>query len=134
MTAGQKKWIWVAIAALIVIAIGKGSDNGRDAMIKLLGTVGVVAIVIWVISTGVRSGISQSHKLSPSSPTPHASSANHDDSGRYRVWGVDRQTKMDTSWVGSAESQANAKVKAELEGIIVTSIRRESHSGNDSEA
>lgn len=40
--------------------------------------------------------------------------------GQYLIKGVDRETKMDTSWRISADSSENAKVKADLEGIIVT--------------
>jgi hypothetical protein len=49
-----------------------------------------------------------------------------DGPGLYRVIGVDRATKMDTTWRVRAESRENAKVKAELEGIVVTAIERES--------
>jgi hypothetical protein len=45
-----------------------------------------------------------------------------DGPGRYRVSGVDRESKMDTSLVLRADSAANAKVKAELEGVIVTAV------------
>ena len=44
--------------------------------------------------------------------------------GKYEVFGVDRQSKLDTSWVVTASSEANARVKAELEGIIVTAVNR----------
>jgi hypothetical protein len=42
--------------------------------------------------------------------------------GRYVVVGVDRETKLDTTWRVTAANRENARVKAELEGIIVTSI------------
>ena len=45
--------------------------------------------------------------------------------GRYVVRGVDRQTGMDTTWRCTAESEANAKVKGELQGIVVTSVERD---------
>jgi hypothetical protein len=45
--------------------------------------------------------------------------------GRFRVIGVDRESRMDTTWHCQAESEANARVKAELEGIIVTAVERE---------
>jgi hypothetical protein len=51
-----------------------------------------------------------------------ASSA--DGEGDYVINGVDKATKMDTRWHCKAASRANAKVKAELEGIIVTSIEK----------
>jgi hypothetical protein len=41
---------------------------------------------------------------------------------RFRVVGVDRESKYDTELVVVAQSAANAKVKAELEGVIVTDV------------
>ncbi len=41
---------------------------------------------------------------------------------RFRVRGVNRNTRQDVVWLCDADSPANAQVKAELEGIIVTSI------------
>ena len=42
--------------------------------------------------------------------------------GRYKVRGVDRASKMDTSMVVTADSAENTKVKGELEGIVVTKV------------
>lgn len=44
--------------------------------------------------------------------------------GRFEVFGVDKESGMDTRDVISANSAANAKVKIELQGIVVTSVRR----------
>jgi hypothetical protein len=43
--------------------------------------------------------------------------------GMYEIIGVDRKTKMDTTWFVQAISKANALAKAELEGILVTDIK-----------
>ena len=43
---------------------------------------------------------------------------------QFKVYGVDRQTKMDRVWPCTADSPENARVKAELEGIIVTQVER----------
>ncbi|HEX8911014.1 MAG TPA: hypothetical protein VF796_01545 [Humisphaera sp.] len=48
-----------------------------------------------------------------------------DGPGRFRVAGVRRDTRQDVVWVCEADSSANARVKAELEGIVVTDVRRE---------
>jgi hypothetical protein len=45
-----------------------------------------------------------------------------DGPGHYRIEGVDQNTKDDVTRDIHADSLANAKVKAELDGIIVTSI------------
>jgi hypothetical protein len=47
-----------------------------------------------------------------------------DESGQYRIDGVNRETKMETTLHVRATSIANAKVKAELDGIIITSIKK----------
>lgn len=44
--------------------------------------------------------------------------------GRYRVAGVVHQTGTDTTLYIEADTLANAKVKAELRGVIVTDIRK----------
>ena len=44
--------------------------------------------------------------------------------GRYRVAGVDKNTRADREEVIQADSRANAQVKAELDGIIVTAVNR----------
>jgi len=45
--------------------------------------------------------------------------------GTYLVKGVDRNTRQDTSLRIQAESEANARVKADLAGIVVTSVQFE---------
>jgi hypothetical protein len=47
-----------------------------------------------------------------------------DGPGRFRIVGVNKESKMDVTWYCEAQSSANAGVKAELEGIIVTRIDR----------
>ncbi len=47
-----------------------------------------------------------------------------DGPGRFALYGVDRETAMDTRIVIDADSADNAKVKAELRGVLVTRIER----------
>jgi hypothetical protein len=47
-----------------------------------------------------------------------------DGAGRYRVFGVERETEKDQKIVIEAESRDNARVKAELRGIVVTRIEK----------
>lgn len=49
----------------------------------------------------------------------------NDGPGRYRVIGVISATGADTKMYIDAETLANAKVKAELRGVIVTDILKE---------
>jgi hypothetical protein len=51
-------------------------------------------------------------------------SAPTDSPGLYRIHGVNRDTKNDATKEIQADSAANAKVKAELDGIIVTSVTK----------
>jgi hypothetical protein len=57
-----------------------------------------------------------------SEPAPPAPASGNYGPGKYRVGGVDRESKMDTWIVVNAESATNAKVKGELEGIVVTKV------------
>jgi hypothetical protein len=57
-------------------------------------------------------------------PTPPPLFVPPDQPGRFRVIGVDRASGYDTHIDVSADSEANAKVKGELAGIVVTRIRR----------
>ena len=47
-----------------------------------------------------------------------------DGPGRFRVLGVNKESRADTELVVEAGSAANAKVKGELEGIVVTGVER----------
>jgi hypothetical protein len=47
-----------------------------------------------------------------------------DGPGRYRVQGVDRKTEQDTTFDIEAQSAANAKIKAELRGVVVSEITK----------
>jgi hypothetical protein len=44
--------------------------------------------------------------------------------GRFKVSGVERATRKASVWYCEADSEANARVKAELEGIVVTAVER----------
>src|SRR3954447_13966961 len=48
-----------------------------------------------------------------------------DGPGRYRVGGVNRATGADVTLHVDAATLANAKVKAELQGVIVTAVEKE---------
>jgi len=43
---------------------------------------------------------------------------------KWKVSGVEKTSGEDTTWYIEAESRANAKVKAELKGMIVTAVER----------
>ena len=45
--------------------------------------------------------------------------------GKFKVAGVRRDSRQDVVWYCEADSPANAQVKAELEGIIVTAVERQ---------
>ncbi|MGA3066082.1 MAG: hypothetical protein ABSF29_04460 [Tepidisphaeraceae bacterium] len=60
----------------------------------------------------------------PVEPALSPISISGDGPGRYRIDGVDRASKMDATQYIDAQSAANAQVKAELEGMVVTSITK----------
>jgi hypothetical protein len=58
-----------------------------------------------------------------SAPPPPATSPDNGE-GMYCVVGVDKESGMDTTWHVHAVSAANAKVKGELQGIIITQVTK----------
>jgi hypothetical protein len=110
-------------------------DAARYQLAGLLFLIGIVFVVVWVISATTRARIHKEWGRSPApsprpSPTPSLTVREERDvklaelPGRFQIIGVDRESKLDTTWTVNADNEANAKVKAELEGIIVTRIRR----------
>jgi hypothetical protein len=47
-----------------------------------------------------------------------------DGAGRYQIFGVERETEKDQQFTVEADSRANALVKAELRGVVVTRIEK----------
>ena len=47
-----------------------------------------------------------------------------DGPGNYKIVGVDSATRQDKQLTLQAESRANAQVKAELDGIVVTAVSK----------
>jgi hypothetical protein len=107
-------------------------------LLSLLILVGVVGAVILIIKYAVKKGVQEAQSSQKpgipnlkSNPKPSGFpiitripeySPPTDGPGRYRVQGVDRNTKSDITRDIPADTLANAKVKAELDGIIVTSV------------
>lgn len=83
----------------------------------LAALAGVGVLVIYLVSrprppTGLPSGFPVGPASFPPGPA------------EYKVYGVDRQTKTDRVWSCTADSPENARVKGELEGIVVTRVER----------
>jgi len=141
----------IAIVAIIVIVRvafsgdprSEGQEESVDNFVHailapalLLGLIGLVILIIkYAVKTGIEeardSSIPEAKTISMPKPggfpvvtrIPEYAPPT-DGHGRYRIEGVDRQTKMDTTLHVQADSAANAKVKAELEGVIVTSVAK----------
>jgi hypothetical protein len=86
----------------------------------ILVVVGIVLLIVWAFRSADAHPTSQPQSAPPLPPPVPASGP-----GQFKISGVDRVTKQDRVWHGQADSPANARVKAELEGIIVTAVERE---------
>jgi hypothetical protein len=111
-----------------------------DPLFVLLLWILAAAVFVALIAIGVRLGtggrayddplhpnnIARTMATIPTDPKAKSRAeelaANRDRPGRWKVVGVDRATKMDTTFHTNADSEANARVKAELEGIVVTTV------------
>jgi hypothetical protein len=91
---------------------------GPFEMIFLLLLLAVpCAVVLVVLRAG--SGRKELPSAFPVLPITEA-----DGPGRYRIVGVDKSSKSDKELIIEAASRANAQVKAELDGVVVTSVAK----------
>jgi hypothetical protein len=81
----------------------------------------LAAIVLCVVALGVLRHLRRRHPLAG---FPVISPATDDGPGDYRIAGVDRSTRDDREIIVQARSRANAQVKAELEGVVVTAVEK----------
>jgi len=139
--------ISVAVIVGIMLYVNSGdqrNETRRDTVQAVLFPIfpwmllaGVIGLIIVIIKFAVKSGIQEARREA----TPGQNSVPHppgfpvvtrdaeyaippDGPGQYRIQGVHRQSKMDVSKYLQADSLANAKVKAELDDIVVTSVTK----------
>jgi hypothetical protein len=91
---------------------------GPLEILILLILFAVPAAVVLLVVRGKKSG------QPPRAAFPVVLTAEADGAGTYRVVGVDKNTRGDRELTIDAASRANAQVKAELDGIIVTSVTK----------
>jgi hypothetical protein len=132
MSGGKKAAVYLVILGCLGLLALFITDDVRMAIgplaASVLPWVVVGAFLLWVISAGVQRGMQGARQdatreaVAGLGDGPPAFPVIADGPGRYRVSGVDRESKMDTSLVVRADSPENAKVKGELEGIVVTRV------------
>lgn len=104
-------------------------DDTRNFLIGLLFFIGVAAVGVWLISFSIRSALKKREmdsRLStqPIPSRPHERGFPVAPSEKFFVIeGVAKDTASDVSIQIGASSAANAKVKAEMQGIVVTDVR-----------
>src|SRR3954469_17226929 len=91
---------------------------GPCEIVLLLGILSIPAIILLLMRAGSRRG-------TPPPPTAAFPVIEPDGPGTYRVAGVDKATRADRTMMVEAESPANAQVKAELDGIVVTAVTKQ---------
>lgn len=102
----------------------------KDLLVGVLGFIAAVAVLVWAVSAGVRSGLAKRER-DVLGAEPQVSTANR--SGGfpvqsapvicYIVVGVRRDTQEDVSLQIEATTPANARAKAELQNVVVTEVR-----------
>lgn len=140
--------IAVILATLLIFlflnaphAIAKTRRHSKVTAISICGWMGILVPICWLIAfiwaytedNRIKTPKcilvkSQSFDPIPSTFAPRSPvelGADVESPGRFRIDGVDRESGMDTTWRCNADSQANARVKAELQGIVVTAVHRE---------
>lgn len=111
--------IWLVVGPYTV-AKRRGHPNAQAIQVcSLVGLLFWPALAVaWVWAYTGKPKQSKAHPAM----TERAREVIGDGPGLFLVCGVDRETGMDTSLRIRAESPANAQVKAELRGMIVTKI------------
>ncbi len=110
-------------------------DDARNTIAALAGVVAffcMIGVVLWFVVKGARKLDEPRQRLARAMPvesryayTGHGFPIDPSLPGRFKIVGVDKTSRMDTTWHTLADSEANARVKAELEGIVVTKIERD---------
>jgi hypothetical protein len=116
---------------------GEAVESWLFPLLRLLILVGIVGAVILIIKYAVKTGMREAQNPEP--PNLQPAERQHgfpvvtripeyspptDGPGRYCINGVNRTTKKDATLDIDADSLANAKIKAELDGVIVTSVTK----------
>jgi hypothetical protein len=118
MLRDEKQFSWLRVLQLLfgVFLVISLFGNRADHVLVWAALLGLTFLYQALLKSHVPPQI---HVVPTSTP-----SAENESLGRFEVSGVDRESKMDTTTYVTADSAANARVKAELDGIIVTQVRR----------
>ncbi len=111
------------IAPVLLLPQHIAAERGHPKLheIRLLAWLGLVTFgITWIVAL-VWALLAPE---SPPPPPPPPPRRELETPGRFIVVGVDKATGMDTRLVIEADTAANAKVKAELKGVIVTNVLR----------
>lgn len=104
-------FIAVLAIGLAPYYIAKNRDHPYKGVIGVLGIFGLFTGLLWVVALAWAVSVP---------PKPR-----HNKPGRFRVVGVDAESGSDTAVYVDAWNEDNARIKAELKGVIVTKVTRE---------
>lgn len=129
----------IAVAAILGIVAWVNSGDPRSELrsdsadatvhqvLAVMIWIGIVGVVFAIVKYATRLMRAVEMKVPDATVVPGSQGfpvSVADGPGQYRVEGVHKQTKMDISKYVQADSAANAKVKAELDDIVVTSVKK----------
>jgi hypothetical protein len=120
----------ISAAMAYVLVISRHNQTGKlliavTIFAAVVAVVGLITFAIRAILKRQQESLDGLHVVLAEMPAPPVRSRNGKKNKMppsFKITGIDRDTRMDTTWHVKAESEANARVKAELEGIIVTEI------------
>jgi hypothetical protein len=116
------------VIALVPWWIAKSRNHAQSGTVMAMSFVGLVvpplwlAAMIWAFVGRVREASPFSASAPPLTGSTAISGVAQSPTAHFKVSGVDRESRMDCSDYYAAESAANARAKAELDGMIVTSV------------
>jgi hypothetical protein len=105
-------WIGSFFASEMVLSMSQSDRETGGSLSVVVGVFLILGFLLWIVGM-IWAFTGRGNRVVPSGPA------------RFKVAGVDRATQMDTTWYCQADSEANARVKADMQGIVVTAVERE---------
>lgn len=129
----QSLIIWGGMVVLITILfvslanipykMAKKKNHPSAGGIKLMGYIGIFIWPVWIAALIIAIVAKDNSRNTMNDYMAARSAMQNNSPGLFLVSGVDKETKMDTRLRIQADNADNAKVKAELQGMVVTGVK-----------
>jgi hypothetical protein len=113
--------VLLAVPAVYAVCHGRGGSIEPVAMTLRLAITGTIAAGYYAASIALRRWMGAEREFSERTAVVVGGKAG---GGRFRVSGVDRASRMETTEFVEADSPERARIKVDLKGVDVATIER----------